>query len=57
MNSQIGDVIVRYYVKTAESATILAQQWNTLNGETTFRTFNFENPNAKAWESTMPTSE
>ena len=44
-------------MKTAESATILAQQWDTLHGVTTFRTFNFEKINAAPWESTTPTPE
>jgi hypothetical protein len=37
---------VRYFQKTAESATILAQQWNTLHGMTTFRPFNLWNVDA-----------
>ena len=48
---------VRYTMKTADSATILAQQWDTLHGVTTFRTFNLEKVNAAPHESTTPTPE
>ena len=57
MKPQIGDIRVRYYTTTAKTATILAQQWNTLNGMTTFRTFNFQKVDAKKWESTIPSPD
>ena len=55
MRPQIGDIRVRYSYKTTNEATILAQQWNTKDGQTTFRCFNFLNHEAAAHESTEPT--
>mmetsp|Transcript_17489 Transcript_17489/g.22155 ORF Transcript_17489/g.22155 Transcript_17489/m.22155 type:complete len:149 (-) Transcript_17489:268-714(-) len=57
MRPQIGDIRVRYHYKTTDTATVLAQQWNTEDGRITFRCFNFLKPDASAKESTEPTSE
>ena len=57
LKPDIGDIRIRYYQKSAKSATILAQQWETLNDVTTFRTFNLWNPNANQAESTQPTEQ
>ena len=56
MEPEIGDIRVRYYYQTCDKVTILAQQWNTLSGETTFRPFYFYNPKAHRAESTLPPS-
>ena len=53
----MGDIRVRFYQKTAKNATVLAQQWNTLNGVISLRPFNFWNVEAHACESTMPSPQ